>query len=223
MTWKFVSAVTLSAALLAGAPARAASCKKDSDCSSGQVCSNGTCVKRASRAASDAAKSVAPTDESTAGTKKTPYIGWGGIGFYNVGRSVDIPGFGSVSGSSTYFGFHVGGAANLISLTPDLPLVGWADAAMTLGSDLFFPLAVGAGVRYDKAGPVQLLGGLGFALLPNNVSGAPTPLGLRILAMALYPIPQLNPNLSAQVQLSYDILSDGFHVFTFTVGAGYAL
>ena len=222
MTWKFVSAVTLGAALLASAPTQAASCKKDSDCSSGHVCSSGTCVKRASRAASDAAKSVAPTDEATAGTKRTPYIGWGGIGFYNVGVSVDT-GFGtSVSASSTYFGLHAGGAANLLQLAPDLPLVGWGDIALTLGSDLFFPLAVGAGVRYDKAGPVQLLGGLGFALLPHT-GGGTTPLGVRIMAMVLYPIPQLMPNLSAQAQISYDILSDSFHLFTFTVGAGYAL
>ena len=223
MTWKFVSAVTLGAALLASTPTQAASCKKDSDCSSGQVCSSGTCVKRASRAASDAAKSVAPTDEATAGTKRTPYIAWGGIGFYNVGVSVDVPGFGSVSGSSTYFGLHAGGAANLLNLTPDLPLVGWGDVALTLGSDLFFPIAVGAGVRYDKAGPVQLLGGLGFVLMPHTGGGSSTPVGLRIMGTVLYPIPQLNPNLSAQAQISYDFLSDGFHMFAFTVGAGYAL
>ena len=222
MTWKFVAAMTLGAALLAGSPAQAASCKKDSDCSSGQVCSSGTCVKRASRAASDAAKSVAPTDDSMAGTKRTPYIGWGGIGLYNVGVSVDTP-FGTVSGSSTYFGFHAGGAANLLSLTPDLPLVGWADAALTLGSDLFFPLAAGAGVRYDKAGPVQLLGGLGFVLLPHTGGGPSAPLGLRILGMVLYPLPQVHKNLSAQLQLSYDFLTDGFHMFAFTVGVGWAL
>src|SRR4051812_38312580 len=185
MTWKFVSAVTLGAALLAATPALAASCKKDADCSSGQVCSSGTCVKRASRAASDAAKSVAPTDEATAGTKRTPYIAWGGIGFYNIGQSIDFGGV-TISGSSTYFGFHVGGAASLLNLTPDLPLVGWGDIALTLGSDLTFPVAVGAGVRYDKAGPVQLLGGLGFALLPNTIGGAPTPVGLRIMGMVLY-------------------------------------
>ena len=223
MIWKFVSAVTLGAALLASAPAQAASCKKDSDCSSGHVCSSGTCVKRASRAASDAAKSVAPTDEATAGTKRTPYIGWAGLGIYSIGQSVDIPGFGTVSGSSGYFGVHAGGAANLLSLAPDLPLVGWGDIALTLGSDLTFPIAVGAGVRYDKAGPVQLLGGLGFALLPNTIGGAPTPVGVRIMGMVLYPIPQLMPNLSAQAQISYDILNNGFHVFAFTVGAGYAL
>lgn len=220
MTWKFVCALTLGAALLAGAPAQAASCKKDSDCSSGQVCSSGTCVKRASRAASDAARSA--TDESTAGTKRTPYIAWGGLGLYNVGVSVDIAPGVSVSGSSTYFGFHAGGAANLVNLTPDLPLVGWGDIALTLGSDLFFPLAVGAGVRYDKAGPVQLLGGLGFALMPHT-GGGTTPLGLRIMGMLLYPLPQVHKNLSAQTQLSYDILSNGFHLFTFTVGVGWAI
>src|SRR5207253_2190780 len=81
-----------------------ASCKKDADCSSGQVCSNGTCVKRLSRAASDAASAVSPTESSTAGTKRTPYIGWGGLGLYNVGVT---------GGSSTYFGLHAGGAASL--------------------------------------------------------------------------------------------------------------
>src|ERR1700682_983603 len=167
MIGKFVTAVTLGAALLASAPAEAASCKRDADCSTGQVCSAGTCTSRRS-AAAKAADSVSPT-EATAGTKRTAYIGWGGIGVYNVGVTVNVPPFGSVSGSSTYFGFHAGGAANLLQLTNDLPLVAWGDLAMTLAGDLFFPMAVGAGVRYDKAGPVQLIGGAGFALLPNNV------------------------------------------------------
>jgi hypothetical protein len=222
MNWKFVSALAVGAALLASVPAQAASCKKDADCSSGQVCSAGTCVKKASRAASDAASAVSPTDSSTAGTKRTPYIGWGGLGLYNVGQTVTIGGF-SASGSTTYFGFHAGAAANLLQLTPDLPLVGWGDVALTLGGDLFFPLSAGAGVRYDKAGPVQLLGGVGFAILPNTISGAPTPVGVRLMGMVLYPLPQVHPNLSAQLQLSYDILNNGFHLFTFTVGAGWAL
>ena len=101
MIWKLMTAVALGAALLAGSPARAAK----------------------------AADAVAPTSETTAGTKRTPYIGWGGLGGYNVGISG--------GGSSTYFGFHVGGSANLLQITPELPLVGWGDAALTLGGDLF--------------------------------------------------------------------------------------
>jgi len=213
MTCKFAFAVTLAAALVTNEPARAASCNKDADCSTGQVCSNGTCVKRISRAASDAASAVSPTESSTAGTKRTPYIGWGGLGLYNVGVS---------NGSKTYFGFHAGGAASLISLTPELPLIGWADVALTLGSDLFFPMAAGLGVRYDNLGPVQLLGSLGFALLPTTASFS-TQAGLRFMGMVLYPLPQIHRNLSAQAQLSYDILSNSFHLFTFTVGAGWAL
>src|SRR2546427_10499903 len=112
MTCRFAIAVTLAAALLANAPARAASCKKDADCSSGQVCSNGTCVKRLSRAASDAASAVSPTESSTAGTKRTPYIGWGCLGLSNRALT---------GGSSTYFGFPPGGAAQLVNLTPELP------------------------------------------------------------------------------------------------------
>ena len=207
MTWKFVSALSLGAALLASAPAEAASCKRDADCPAGQICSSGTCRRRSA------------TDESTLGTKRTPYMAWGGIGLYNV--SID-QGFGFGRASSTYFGFHGGGAANLLQLTNDLPLVGWGDIAMSLGSDLFFPMAVGAGVRYDKAGPLQLLGGLGFALLPHTGAGS-TAAGLRIMAMALYPLPQVHRNFSGQAQFSYDFLSDTFRLFTFTVGAGWAL
>jgi len=223
MNGKLVSALALGAALFAGTPAQAASCKKDADCGSGQVCSKGTCVKSAAaKAASDTAKAVAPTEDAMAGTKRSPYFGWGGIGLYNVGVSVDVAGFGTVSGSSTYFGFNAGGAVNLLNFTPDLPLVGWGEIALTLGSDLFFPLSVGAGVRYDKAGPMQLLGGLGFTIMPHTGEGD-TPLGLRILAMVLYPLPEVNKNLSAQGALSYAFLTDGFHLFTFTVGIGYAL
>jgi len=211
MTWRLVSALSLGAALLASTPAEAASCKKDGDCPSGQVCSAGTCRRRSTE-----------TNEATAGTKRTPYMAWGGIGLYDIGQSVDIPGFGSVSNSSTYFGFHAGGAANLLQLTNDLPLVGWGDIAMTVGSDLSWPIAAGAGVRYDKAGPVQLLGGLGFAFLPHTGGGS-NAVGLRIMGMVLYPLPQVHRNLSAQTQIAYDFLNNGFHLFTWTVGAGWAL
>jgi Cys-rich repeat protein len=210
MTWKLVSALALGAALLAVAPAEAASCKRDADCPAGQVCSAGTCRRRTAM------------DESTLGTKGSPYMAWGGLGIYDVGRSVDIPGFGSVSDSKAYFGLHAGGAANVLQLTNDLPLVAWADLALTLGSEVFVPMAAGAGVRYDKAGPLQLLGGIGLALMPGGGTGV-TPVGLRILAMALYPFPQVHKNFSWQGQFSYDFLSDGFHMFEFTVGAGWAL
>jgi len=213
MIWRLMTAVTLGAALFAGSPAQAASCKRDADCSAGQVCSAGTCTAKRSGAA-QAADAVAPTSEATAGTRRTPYIGWGGLGGYNVGVSG--------GGSTTYFGFHVGGSANLLQITPELPLVGWGDAALTLGSDLFFPLAVGVGVRYDNAGPVQLIGGVGFALLPTTASLS-TSAGVRLMGMALYPLPQIDRNLSAQAQLSYDFLSHSMHLFTFTLGIGYAL
>jgi hypothetical protein len=212
MIWKLMTAVTVGAALLAGSPAQAASCKKDEDCSAGQVCSAGTCTAKRSGAAK-AADAVAPTSEATAGTRRTPYIAWAGLGGYNVGTS---------GASSTYFGFHLGGSANLLQITPELPLVAWGDAALTLGGDLFFPLAIGAGVRYDAAGPVQLIGGVGFALLPST-SSLSTSAGVRLMGTALYPLPQIDRNLSAQGQLSYDFLSNSMHLFTFTIGIGYAL
>src|SRR3954471_16117719 len=192
MNGKLVALVMSIATLFVATAASAASCKKDTDCSTSQVCSAGTCAARKSSAAK-AADTVAPTSDSTAGTRRTPYIGWGGLGYYNLGQSAD--------GSNSYFGIHAGGAANLVMLTPDLPLVGWGDLALTFGGDLTLPIAVGAGVRYDKAGPVQLLGGLGFALLPNTASAVGTPVGLRIMGTVLYPVPQLNPRTSAQLQI----------------------
>ena len=213
MNWKSISAVTLGAALFASAAAEAASCEKDADCSSGQVCSNGTCVKRASRAASDAASSVAPTESLIAGTKRTPYIGWGGIGFYNV----------SAGNSSGAFGLHAGGAVSLISLTPELPLIAWGDVALGFPTGgTIFPIKLGAGVRYDRAGPFQLLGGAGFALLPHTGAGT-TPVGLRLMGMVLYPLPMLDRNLTAQGQISYDLLSESSHLFAVTLGIGYPL
>jgi len=39
----------------------------------------------------------------------------------------------------------------------------------------------------------------------------------------LYSLPQIDRNLSAQAQLSYDFLSHSMHLFAFTIGVGYAL
>ena len=164
--------------------------------------------RRTSKASSDAAGSVAPTNDVTAGTKRTANIAWAGLGFY------------SVNGTGA-FALHVGGAINLMPLAPDLPLVGWADVGVGFTSGgTVFPLKLGAGVRYDKAGPLQLLGGLAFTVMPTSVSV--TGVGISLMGMALYPLPQLNPNLSAQAQIGYDILSDSLGKFEFTIGLGWA-
>jgi hypothetical protein len=178
MTARFVTALTLGAALLVTAPAGAAS-------------------------KADAATSA------DAGTKRTPYIGWAGLGFYDI------------SGSA-YFGLHLGGSVNLVQLTNDLPLIGWGDFGLAFGSETAFPLSAGVGVRYDKAGPVQLLGGVGFAVLPHTGGGS-TPVGVRLMGTLLYPLPKVSKNLSAQTQLSFDILSESTTMFAWTVGVGYAL
>ena len=159
---------------------------------------------------------------SSSGAVNTGRIAWGNIGLYDIGQSVDVPGFGTVSGSSSYFGINVGAAVNVMPLAPDVPLALWGNAAISFGSGgQFFPLTVGAAVRYDKL-PVQLLGGLGFTLMPVTVTGAPTPVGLAIQLAGFYPLPQVNPNLSADLQIAYHILNNGFSLFTFTVGVGYA-
>ena len=158
---------------------------------------------------------------SSDGTKSSAFIGWAGLGIWNLGVSVDYFGY-SVSGSSTNFGLHVGGAANLVPLSPDLPLIIWGEVPIVFAGNTYFPLALGAGVRYDKAGPVQLLGGLGLAIAANTGASS-VPVGVRIMGMVLYPLVQVNPNFSIQTQLSYDILTQSAHIFRWTAGIGYAL
>ena len=209
MNLKSIWAVALGAALIAVSPARAAGCKKDSDCGSGQTCSKGNCYSKAALSATNSGGSVAPTSDVSAGTKRTGNIGWAGLGLY------------SVDGSGA-FALHVGGAVNLMPLARDLPLIGWADVGLGFPSGAtVFPLKLGAGVRYDKAGPLQLLGGAAFTVMPTTASV--TGVGIALMGMALYPLPKVHPNLSAQAQIGYDILSDSLGTFEFTIGVGWAL
>ncbi|HUJ29182.1 MAG TPA: hypothetical protein VLW85_24350 [Myxococcales bacterium] len=169
-----------------------------------------------------AATPAPASTSSSTGAVNTGRIAWGNIGLYDIGISVDVPGFGSVSSSSSYFGINAGAAMNILPLAPDLPLAVWANVAISFASGgQFFPLTAGAAVRYDKL-PVQLFGGLGFTIMPNTSSGSPTPVGLAIQLMGLYPLPMVNPNLSADLQIAYHILNDNFSLWTFTIGGAWA-
>lgn len=211
MNLKLFCAMALGAALLWGAPAQAAKCTKDSDCSVGQVCSLGTCKARSS-------SSSLSSSSNADGAMGAPRIAWGNIGYYNVSQSVNTP-FGSVSGSSGAFGINVGTALNVYQITPDVPLAIWGNAAIAFPTGgTVFPLTAGAAVRYDKL-PVGLLGGVGFTLMPNSFNGAPTPVGVALQAMGFLPIPQVMPNFGGNVQIAYHILNNGFDLFTLTFGA----
>jgi len=150
------------------------------------------------------------------GTKATGRFAWGGLGFYNF--SFDCGGFGGCS--TTDFGFNAGASVNVLPITPDLPLTVWGNVALAFGSGTFLPLTAGAGVRYDKL-PVQLFGGLGLEIVPHTGGGS-TPIGVEFLVMGLYPLPQVDPRLSVEAQLSYSILNQGFSLFVFTAGVGYS-
>lgn len=170
------------------------------------------------------AASPAATTTSSTGAVNTGRIAWGGIGLYDIGISVNVPGFGNVSSSSSYFGINVGGAMNIAQLAPDFPLAVWANAAIAFANGgEFFPLTAGAAVRYDKL-PVQLFGGLGFTIMPSTGGNgnSVTPVGLDIQLMGLYPLPMVHPNLSADLQIAYHILNDSFSLWTFTIGGAWA-
>lgn len=213
MNFKLVCAMALGAALLATGPAQAAKCTKDTDCSVGQVCSLGTCKARSS---SDTARGTAASSNAR--------IAWGDIGYYNVTvtQTITTP-FGtfSGSGSSGAFGINAGTAVNVTSLSADVPLALWGNVAIAFPSGgTFFPLTAGAAVRYDKL-PVGLLGGLGLTIMPNSGGGGTTPVGIAFQGMGFLPLPQVSPNFSANLQLSYHLLSSSYSLFAFTVGGSF--
>lgn len=166
-----------------------------------------------------AAPAAAPATGSTAAVASTPGMVWGGLGFYGLGVTVSYGGF-SASATSTNFGIHGGGEYNLLPLGNDLMLGAYADLALILASGTFVPITAGAALRYDKL-PVHLLGGLGLMVLPHGGGDSTFPVGVGLLAMGSYPLPQVAPRLSANAQLGYNILSSGFSLWTFTIGAGY--
>jgi hypothetical protein len=147
--------------------------------------------------------------ESAPATKSDARIAWGGIGYYNISGS-----FNSVGA----FGINVGGAINVVPLTPDLPLAIWGNFAIAFPSGFnAYPLTAGAAIRYDKI-PVHLLGGLGFTIMPQS-NGGPTVAGLGIQAMGFIP---LTADLSAQAGIAYHFLNKSEDLFTLTGGIGWS-
>jgi hypothetical protein len=130
-------------------------------------------------------------------------FGWAGIGYYNAA-------------STGFFGFNIGAALDVLPLTPELPLSVFGNVALAFSSDVLFPLTAGAAVHYDKL-PVLLLGGVGFTIMPHSGAGG-TPVGLALLGMASYPLPQIRPGVSGMAQIQYHILDDGFSLFVIDVG-----
>jgi hypothetical protein len=206
MKASFASSILLAAGVVAAIPARAAA----------QSMTLGS-TPAATESSSSGSLQQMSSSGAAYGTSAPPRrFGWAGVGIYHVSRSVDVPGFGSVSGSSTYLGVNAGAALDIFNVAPDLPLSVFGNAALAFGSDLFVPLTAGAAVHYDRL-PISLLGGLGLTVMPNS-AGAGTPIGLGIIGMASYPLPQVRPGLAAMAQLQYHFLSDGFSLFVFDVG-----
>jgi hypothetical protein len=164
---------------------------------------------------------TAPVSTTGANPRRTGRFGWATVGIYDFGISFDIPngagGTFSAGGSSAYFGISAGGALDVVQLMPDLQLSVFGNAAIAFGSDLLVPLTAGAAVHYDAL-PVMLFGGLGFTVLPNT-TGIGTPIGLGLLLMASYPVPQIVPGMSFLAQFQYHFLDDSSHLLVFDVGA----
>lgn len=163
---------------------------------------------------------TAPADSPTStATSPAPNsrIGWANIGIYDVRFSTPFGTF-----TDAEFGIGAGAAVDLAQLAPDVPLAGFANAAISFASGgQFFPLTAGAAVRYNKL-PVQLLGGLGLTLMPNS-AGTNTGVGAGLLLMGLYPLVQVDPRLSAQAQIQYHLMNNSLSLFEIVIGAGYTL
>jgi hypothetical protein len=166
---------------------------------------------------------AAKADTAVSEARPSPLLGWAGLGVYDVRQSYTVFGVSGTS-SDAEFGLNVGGAMNLAQLTPDVPLAGFANVAMSFASGgQFFPLTAGLAVRYDKL-PVRLLGGLGLTLMPNTISPGPSAgVGLGILLMGLYPLPQVDPRFSLQGQIQFHVLTQSLSLIEFLIGVGYSI
>jgi hypothetical protein len=143
-------------------------------------------------------------------------FGWLGIGIYHTSISVDTV-FGSFSVGDTHIGVNAGGALDILALSPDLPLSVFGNIAVAFGGNFtILPITVGAAVHYDKL-PIQLLGGLGLTLMPATDIGE-TPVGVGLLLMASYPLPQLRQGIAGMAQFQYHFLSDGVSLWVLDVG-----
>jgi hypothetical protein len=150
-------------------------------------------------------------------SKAPPILTWAGIGVHDVRFSTP---FGTATDAE--FGINVGAAVAVASLTPDVPLLGFGNVAMSFASGgQFLPLTLGAAARYDKL-PLKLLGGLGGTVMINT-GGSNTGLGVGILLMALYPLVQVDPRLSVQGQIQYHLMTNSLSLLVFNIGVGYAL
>jgi hypothetical protein len=165
----------------------------------------------------------APARSSTsmAGGRWHPLQAWAGIGYYNTGVSVNVPGFGSVSGSTGQFGFN-GGASYAFPINPDLSWLGFGNIALAFGDVTSIPITVGGGVRGEHLGPIQLSGLAGFTLAPIS-GGNGTKAGLALGAQANFPTPQLMPGVGIQAAFMYHILTDSFSIWTINAGLSYIL
>ena len=147
---------------------------------------------------------------ATAGGRFHPVQGWGGLGYYNTGANGVNVG---------QFGLNFGGSY-AIPYTPDVSWLAWGNFALAFGDANSFPISVGAGIRGEHVGPVQLSGLAGFTIAPIS-EGAGTKVGLAIGAQANYPMPQLMPGLGIQAAFMYHILTDDFHIWTINGGLSY--
>jgi hypothetical protein len=154
----------------------------------------------------------ARSSTSTAGGRWHPLQAWAGIGYYNT----SVPGY-----SAGQFGFN-GGASYAFPINPDLSWMGWGNVALAFGDAVSFPITVGAGVRGEHLGPVQLSGLAGFTLAPVS-KGIGTKAGLALGAMANYPMPQLMPGLGIEAQFLFHILTDSVDIWTINAGLSYIL
>ena len=210
MKSSFASSLLLAAGLVAAVPARA-----EVDTASASSAAPAPIVTNDGPTLLDV--NTTPINGS-ANPRRTGRFGWATAGIYNFGVSVDVQGFGTVSGSTSYFGLSIGAAVDVVPLMPDLQLSIFGNAAIAIGGDLLIPLTAGAAVHYDAL-PVMLFGGLGFTVVPNTAANSSTPLGVGLLLMGSYPVPQIAPNLAFLAQFQYHFLNQSSHLLVFDVGA----
>jgi hypothetical protein len=152
---------------------------------------------------------------------------WFNIGYYGAHHSnAPCGSFSTCSGIDHAVGLNIGAAFAVARLGEGFHFSVFANFAGAFGDLDYYPLTVGAGFAYDRL-PLHLFGGAGFTVAPhttgytadesNNVA-----VGADVFLMALYPLPDVARHFGVQSQLQFNFLSQGFFIWSLSLGFAYS-
>lgn len=240
---------TVPAPTLSVAPAHE-SCKTDVDCAGDDECVDGLCARlppalaspaypppptvsssedgrgragTASASGSSAPRALSTSDGSTAGRWDVPRGALREVATGGLGLNIESGGLTSI----TKFLLQ-GQVQVLYGLAAEFSVGGLAALGFSpQDAGSFLPITVAAVARYEKAGPVKVLAGVGFSFVPwlgapsGEFSDAPSSFsGFTLLAQGLYPFP--GTRFAGVVTVLFAPLSNSLTMTSLVASAGYS-